>query len=431
MGPVCVDPERNVSGCRTMKILLVYPRPDVHKRTRFGFSYDLFTIATVLQAHHQVTTRDYSCEDYDPRWIIERVERGAFDLLILECDSFALKRSQNLIHAGELISLLKGRIPVIAYGNYCYITNRDFPGANYTVRVNDINALLAHINALPGFALVPAVQGYDALPYIDRNLLLSIGYYRKNKRSTLLQTSKGCENTCVFCQRKGWQSHHIAHSDDYVLGELRDIRGRGYKNIWITDENFTFNLARAKRILAKIHRESLTNGMNLFISSWANIDRNFLDLAASCNVRIISFGIESGSRDILKFYRKNIDLDRAVEMIRYAGGRGIFTVGNFILGAPMETEETVDKTFVLIRNCGFDQVNIKTLDYMIGSDLYNTLCDSLKSGDHVFACAENGLTSFTLAELIKKKDEFQRTYSANHRTELAEKIQQFGSPYHL
>lgn len=431
MGPVGVGPERNVSEWHTMRILLVYPRPDVHKRTRFGFSYDLLTIATVLQAHHQVAVRDYSCEDYDPRWIMERVECGAFDLLILECDSFALKRSQNLAHARKLISLLRGRVPIIAYGNYCYITNQDFSGADYTVRVNDINTLLAQINALAGFASVPAVQGYDALPYINRNLLLSIGFYRKNKRSTLLQTSKGCENTCVFCQRKGWQSHHIAHSDDYVLGELRDIRGRGYENIWITDENFTFNLARAKRILAKIYRDSLTIGMNLFISSWANIDREFLDLAASCNVRIISFGIESGSREILKFYRKSIDLDRATEMIRYAGSRGIFTVGNFILGAPMETEETMEKTFELIHSCRFDQVNIKTLDYMIGSDLYSSLCDSLKSDDHVFACAENGLTSFTLAELIRKRDEFQKSYYAKHRAELAEKIRQFGSPYHL
>ncbi|MDP2105502.1 MAG: hypothetical protein Q8J76_05855, partial [Desulfobulbaceae bacterium] len=136
-------------------------------------------------------------------------------------------------------------------------------------------------------------------------------------------------------------------------------------------------------------------------------------------------------REILKFYRKNIDLDRAAEMIRYAGSRGIFTVGNFILGAPMETEETMEKTFALIHSCGFDQVNIKTLDYMIGSDLYNSLCDSLKSGDHVFACAENGLTGFTLAELIRKRDEFQKGYYAKHRAELAEKIQQFGSPYHL
>jgi len=431
VGPVGIGPERNVSGWRTMKILLVYPRPDVHKRTRFGFSYDLFTIATVLQSHHQVTVRDYSCEDYDPRWIMEQIECATFDLLILECDSFALKRSQNIVHAGELISLLKTRVPIIAYGNYCCITNRNFAGADYTVRVNDINALLAQINELPGFASVPAMQGYDALPHIDRNLLLSIEFYRKNKCSTLLQTSKGCENTCVFCQRKGWQSHHVAHSDEYVLGELRDIRGRGYENIWITDENFTFNLARAKRILAKIHRESLANGMNMFISSWANIDWEFLDLAASCNVRIISFGIESGSREILKFYRKNIELDHSAEMIRYAGGRGIFTVGNFILGAPMETEETLEKTFALIRSCGFDQVNIKTLDYMIGSDLYDSLCDSLKSSDHVFACAENGLTGFTLAELIRKRDDFQKSYYAGHWAELVEKIRQFGRPYHL
>jgi hypothetical protein len=414
-----------------MRIALVYPRPDVQKLARFGFSYDMLTIAAVLRPYHQVTVRDYSCEDYDPQWFIALAESGALDLLLLECDSFALKRSQNLNHARDIASLLKGRVPIIAYGNYCYLTNRDFTGADYTVRVNDINALLAPINALPGFKPVPAVRGYDALPHIDRDLLSSIEFYGKNRRSTLLQTSKGCKNTCVFCQRKSWQSLHVVHSDDYVLNEFRDIRDRGYENIWLIDENFTFNLVRAKRLLTKMLQESLADGLNLFISSWTNLDMEFLDLAARCNVRIISFGIESGSREILKFYRKNIELEHAAELIRYAGARGICTVGNFIIGAPMETEETMDLTFALIRGCGFDQINIKTLDYMIGSDLYSSLGDSMKSAEHIFACAENGLNGFTLAELIQKKNDFQKKYYAEHLEELAKKIRTFGNPYSL
>jgi uncharacterized radical SAM superfamily protein len=414
-----------------MRILLVYPRPDVNKRTRFGFSYDLLTIATVLRPYHQVTVRDYSCEDYDPQWFLDQVENGIFDLILLECDSFALKRSQNLNHGKELLSLVKSRIPSIAYGNYCYITKRNFDGADYTVQVNDINALLAQINSLSNFEIVPAIQDYDALPYVDREILLSIEFYRLNQHSTLLQTSKGCENTCVFCQRKGWQNHYVAHSDNYVLGELKTIREQGYKNVWVIDENFTFNLVRAKPLLKKIHLTSSTVGMNLFISSWTNIDQEFLELAACCNVRVISFGIESGNRGILNFYRKNINLDRAPAIIRYANSIGLFTVGNFILGAPMESEETIENTFALIRDCEFDQVNIKTLDYMIGSELYNSLCNSQKSKDHIFACAENGLTTFPLAELIKKKEYFQQTYYAEHQTKLKKKIQKFGSPYSL
>ena len=412
-----------------MKILLVYPKPDVDKHARFGFSYDMLIIATVLRPYHQITVRDFSCEVYDPVVLSTAIEQGCYDLLILECDSFALKRSQNLRQAQEIIALCNGRIPVIAYGNYCYITKRDFDNADCTICYNDINALLTQINAFGSDIQIPLISGYDSLPYIDRNLLLFIDYYRKNRHNTLLQTAKGCENTCIFCQRKGWQNHYVSHTDDYVIGEIRTIQKQGYRNVWITDENFTFRLPRAKRLLSKIYQDSLTTNMNFFISSWANIDHEFLDLAASCNIRIISFGIESGSQNILDFYRKNILLERVPNLIRYANSKGIFTVGNFILGAPMETDNTIEKTFSLIQACEFDQINIKTLDYMIGSELYDSLSESLKCKDHIFASAENGLTNFSIEELVRRRDVFQHKYYNEHKKRIAEKIQKYGLPY--
>ena len=412
-----------------MNILIVYPCPDEDKHPRFGFSYEMLTIATVLSFHHKVSIIDYSCEVYDKSTLSACIRQKKFDLIILECDSFALKRSQNLRHAIEIISLCSGYIPTIAYGNYCYITKTKFNEANFTIYSNDINKLIDIVN---GFSLnnkIQKVEKYDDLPFIDRNLLLTMNFYRKNRHNTLLQTAKGCENTCVFCQRKGWQGHYIHHSDNYVLEELFIVRKQGYRNVWITDENFTFNLPRAKRLLSKMKKQELTQGMKFFISSWANIDKEFLDLASNCNVRVISFGIESGCQDILNFYQKNIQLEYIPELIRYANEKGIFTVGNFILGAPMETDNTIEQTFDMIRDCGFDQLNIKTLNYMIGSTLYASLPDSLKNRDHVFASSENGLTSFTVKELMKRRDIFLKGYYAEHARSLLKKMQKFGPPY--
>ena len=100
-----------------MNILLVYPHPDKKKHPRFGFSYEMLTIAAVLGTYHHITIRDYSSEIYDAAGLSADIRQGTFDLLILECDTFALKRSQNLIHAREIISLCSGKIPIIAYGN--------------------------------------------------------------------------------------------------------------------------------------------------------------------------------------------------------------------------------------------------------------------------------------------------------------------------
>ena len=213
------------------------------------------------------------------------------------------------------------------------------------------------------------------------------------------------------------------------MGELRKIREEGFKDVWIIDENFTFNLLRAKRILTKIIQEDSAKGLNLFISSWANIDKEFIRLATQCNIRIISFGIESGNQGILNYYRKNIQISDIPDKIRYANDCGIFTVGNFILGAPMETDETIEQTFSLIRSCEFDQINIKILDYMIGSELYDSLPDDRKMSDSVFSCKENGLTQFYLSELTNMKDDFLHRYYTDHREKMERKIKKFGKPY--
>lgn len=307
-------------------------------------------------------------------------------------------------------------------------TKEEENGIN-TIVDNVINNIIDCINQYEEHNIVPHVKEYDEIPFIDRDMLLKISYYRKNKRNTLLQTAKGCENTCIFCQRKGWQSCYVTHSDDYVLNEIKDIKSKGYQNVWITDENFTFNLIRAKRLLKKILQSGLHDDLRFFISSWVNIDEEFLDLAKQCNIKIISFGIESGNKEILRFYRKNINIDEVPSIIRYANSLGIFTVGNFIIGAPMESESTITETFDLIKECEFDQINIKNLDYMIGSTLYEALDDKLKTDDHVFACLENGLNVFPLDEIKRIKDTFQSEYYNLHRSVIEKKIHLYGTPF--
>lgn len=412
-----------------MNILVIYPRPDKFKRPRFGFSYEMMIISTILAKYHNISIKDYSCEKFDVCEFMKYLDSKNVDLVLVECDSYALKRSQNILHAAEIIDIVNKYAPTIAYGNYCYITKKDFSNATYTVIENDVNKIIDIVNQYVKSVCVPYVDAYDDIPFIDRNILLEISYYRDNNTNTLIQTAKGCKNTCIFCQRKGWQACYITHSDEYVLNEIRDIKNKGYRNIWITDENFTFNLVRAKRLLRKIIQEGLQHNLRFFISSWANIDEEFLNLAKQCNIRIISFGIESGNKEILKFYRKNINIDKVSSIIRYANSIGIFTVGNFIIGAPMETENTINETFELIKQCEFDQINIKNLDYMIGSTLYESLDEELKKEDHVFACQENGLNKFPLDEIKKIKCDFQTEYYNMHRTIIENKISLYGTPF--
>jgi len=415
-------------------IIIIYPMSNENKRPRFGFSYDMLIIATILENDgHNIYIKDFSCEGYSLSSFEAEITHNKIDLILIEFDSFALKRSENYIHGTELVRTIRSideNIPIIAYGHYCCISKIDVPMVYYTIKENNLNEIFTAINntniLLNKIQFIP---NFDSLPFINRELLSKINYYRHNSRSTLVQTAVGCENTCIFCQRKGWQAKYQTHSEQYVLEEFKLLNEQRYINIWIIDENFTFDLNRAKRLLRLFISDKITENMKISISSWSNIDNEFLDMAKQANIKAISFGVESANQSILEFYRKNIDLTKTKTVVEYANKIGIFTIGNFIIGAPMESHETISNTFRFIRECEFDQVNIKTLDYMMGSELYASVENIAHGRSHMFACKENGINQFSLQEIIGLKSSFLKDYYAENKERISKKIMEFGTPY--
>lgn len=429
-------------------VLLIYPEPEVIKDWRFGFSLNLLYISSILkQKGHQVILKDYSVEKMETE-ILNRLLKTT-DVVIIEFDSFPLKRSLN-IHSGELIAELiktnSNDIKTIAVGNDCILYPRLIPNIDYVFSMEAEKAI--------NFVVECLVEGHkidednlarmkiyklDDLPFPDRGIL---SYYAEHggsirkkpnlAKSTLIQTSRGCMNTCRFCQRKGWAETYQEHSVDYVVREFREIAANGYVNVWVCDDNFTFNLKRAKEILERLARERLTEGMHIALSSWTNIDFEFIGLAKLANVSVISFGIESVNQGILDFYMKKIDIDKTQQLITFADQLGLYTVGNFIIGAPMETKETINEAFTYIMMVPFDQVNIKILDYMLGADLYKDIPDKLKSSArHIFACKENGLNGFTLDYLKMRIANHQEQFSLQRRAHFIEKANRCGLPYRI
>ena len=429
-------------------ILLIYPQPEEIKDWRFGFSLNLLYLSSILKnSGHNVYYKDYSAEKMDLDILCNTL--SFIDVVIIEFDSFPLKRTLNILCGEFLCGLVKKdftNVKVIAFGYDCILFPRHIENTDYTFTVEPeisinhvVDALLKGESFQYYKGKCEVLENIDDLPFPDRSILplyIEHGGTVDKKpylaKSTLLQTSRGCLNSCTFCQRKGWWKDYREHSVKYVLDEFRIINKNNYVNVWITDDNFTFRLKRAKDLLKRLNDEELTYGMKLALSSWVNIDFAFLEIARSANVSLISFGIESASREILDFYKKNNDIQRIKELITYADSLGIYTVGNFIIGAPMETDETINDTFAYIMTVPFDQINIKILDYMAGSDLYNNLPKELtRNKRHIFACDENGLNNFSLEYLKNRIKMFKSEFNKNNQMRLMKKMKKVGLPYQI
>jgi len=304
---------------------------------------------------------------------------------------------------------------------------------------NNINAILESLMTGTPLPELHPLDDPDQLPFPDRCLLTHYAQHGGTvdqkpslQKSTLIRTSSGCLNTCIFCQRKAWNSKYQAHSIEYVSKEFSELKNHNYRNIWVTDDNFTFDLKRAKSLLQELSNRDLTVNMKIALSSWTFIDEEFLETAKMAHVSIISFGVETANPEIQSFYRKHIQLERFSKLIQYADQIGLYTVGNFIIGAPMETQETIDETFHYIMSTSFDQVNIKILDYMAGSELYESIPQGNRgTARHLFACEENGLNKFPLKVLKGKIKDFMEEFRQVREGRLKEKINHQGLPYFL
>ncbi len=74
------------------------------------------------------------------------------------------------------------------------------------------------------------------------------------------------------------------------------------------------------------------------------VDEEMLSLMGQAGCWLISWGIESGSEQILRHARKGAYPDKAERALKWAHNAGIMNWGYFIIGLPGETEETIRET---------------------------------------------------------------------------------------
>jgi len=439
---------------------LVFPPPDTKKETRFGVPMGLLYLATPLKQNgFEVRLLNLSL---DRRFIeIPAHLLEWADLVGLSIPSYCRASAIQLVK--RIKQYIPG-LPVMVGGPDCILFPELFPGSDITVTgeaegiiVDIANAVLHHsdLNSIPGLIIrgddgtikstgdLYPIKELDQSGFPDRGLL---SYWDERKpnlesqktlpKSTELITSRGCPRHCRFCSRDALTySNYRERSVENVTTELVQIADRGYEMVWVSDDNFTVNTARALKIFNILAELRLPLGLAL--SGWVgSAGKELFKAARAAGVRIISFGLESGNQDVLDFYQKGITLEQIKTAVNLADECGLFTVGNFIIGAPVETKEHFAKTIVLAQELPLDSVNFKVLGYMAGSSLWK---EQVVKGNispderNVFADKRRGLGNFTLEELKQVVAKSYQGFNSNPRRHirLKKKMLEQGLPYDL
>lgn len=197
--------------------------------------------------------------------------------------------------------------------------------------------------------------------------------------SAIIETSRGCPQSCEFCEipvRLGKGSR--AKSSEQVMAEIRALAGLGADSIFIIDDNFLGNRARAVGLLSEIELFVRSIDYRIYFSCQFTIDTAgdevMLDLLNRANVRRCFIGIETPRRASLVTARKNQNtVVDPLDAVRRIQSYNITVWGAFIVGFDADDKEIFREQLDFIRAASIPVAMVGILQALPGTPLYDRI----------------------------------------------------------
>jgi anaerobic magnesium-protoporphyrin IX monomethyl ester cyclase len=192
----------------------------------------------------------------------------------------------------------------------------------------------------------------------------------KRLPAVYIVTTRGCPYKCIFCDRSVFGNKCRGHSCEYILELIEYLYNRfGIREILIEDDTFvTF-----KKRLIEVCEGIIRRGIKINWSCLARADAvtpEILSLMKKAGCWSISYGIETGDKEVMKFIGKNITLDKVEHAVRLTKKAGILSKGFFIIGHPIDTHDTIKKTVDFALRIPLDDISVSMMTPFPGSKLH-------------------------------------------------------------
>ncbi len=232
----------------------------------------------------------------------------------------------------ELAESLSGRRPIQEVKGIWYKDGG-------SLRMTEPRGLIGDLDTLP----FPA---RDLFP-VDRYIQNPVTYLRmfdKNIVSLNMVSSRGCPYRCAYCFHGLWKHRFRGRSADNIVAEMKLLRDTyGVNGIFFMDDTFTLDRKRLLALCDRLIEEEL--GIIWVASARVNlVDPEVLGKMRAAGCRVITYGIESGSQQILDEMRKGVKVEQARQAVLDTWEAGILPIGFLMIGMFGETRQTVEET---------------------------------------------------------------------------------------
>ena len=321
----------------------------------------------------------------------------------------------------DLLHALEDKTPL---ANVDGIVYRDESGE---VKLTHAPEQIKELDKLP----MPA---WDLLPNFPDAYLPAIFDYPRSPVATY-SASRGCPFKCEFCDTSTFGAKVRYNSPQYVYDIMKYLSDTyGIKHLQFVDDLFVAN----RKIVTELCDLLIENPIDMTWSCTARVDTVKPEVLAKMKAAKcweISYGIESGSDEMLTAMRKSIKSEQSERAIAWTNEAGINVKGLFMLGYPGETRETIEITKQFVSRLTLTKMNLSKFTPYPGSPIYKKLYNtSIRDEDWERLNGMNFVYTadgFTEDELEDKYQEvigsfYQRKSIMFHYTKMA-----LANPTHL
>ena len=210
-------------------------------------------------------------------------------------------------------------------------------------------------------ALREKIRNLDALPFVSavykRHLNYKDYFYSANLWPEItIVTGRGCPFNCSFCN---WVQNlnpgpYRKRTVENVVEEFRFIEESfpEVKEVFLEDDTFTADHKRVEEFC----KAKVEAGAKVLWScnARADVPLETLKLMKKAGCRLLCVGFESASQQVLNDVRKGTTLGKIEKFMDDTRKAGILVHGCFMVGNPMDSEESIKATIQMAKKLNPD-----------------------------------------------------------------------------
>src|SRR6202046_126212 len=186
-----------------------------------------------------------------------------------------------------------------------------------------------------------------------------------------LYSTRGCPAQCTFCLWPQTLSGHAwrKRSTDDVAAEMAHAKKLfpEVKEFFFDDDTFNIQKARTIELCSKLK----PLGITWSCTSRVTTEYETLKAMREAGCRLLIVGFESGDPQILKNIKKGATVERARAFAKDCRDLGLTIHGDFILGLPGETKESIRNTINFAKSLDVETIQVSIAHAYPGTEFYD------------------------------------------------------------